>query len=71
MLSTLSAFHSSLRYPKRNRTANNNSADNSDEDVNDDANATAVGADSNSCVGEVVDSDSSSRKSEVRYIDFR
>ena len=62
--------HSSpARYPKRSRTANNNSADNSDEDVNDDTAVSArggAGTESNSCVGEVIDSDSSSRKSEVR-----
>ena len=40
-----------------------------DEDVNDDSAGSArggAGAESNSCVGEVIDSDSSSRKSEVR-----
>ena len=60
----------SFRYPKRNRAANNNSAENSDEDVNDDdrIDATVGGAaDSNSCVGEVIDSDSSSRKSETSH----
>ena len=60
-----------FRYPKRSRTANNNSADNSDEDVNDDAAVSArggAGTEGNSCVGEVIDSDSSSRKSEVRLV---
>ena len=65
-------FHVLLfRYPKRSRTANNNSADNSDEDVNDDAAVSArggAGTEGNSCVGEVIDSDSSSRKSEVRLV---
>ena len=66
--------HSPARYPKRSRTANNNSADNSDEDVNDDAAVSArdgaggAGAEGNSCVGEVIDSDSSSRKSEIRLV---
>ena len=59
-----STVHS--RYPKRNRAANNNSAENSDEDVDGSAAAGGGGADSNSCVGEVIDSDSSSRKSEIR-----
>ena len=66
--------------PKTNQTFSfsdteyGGSADNSDEDVNDDAAVSArdgagvAGAEGNSCVGEVIDSDSSSRKSEVRLV---